>query len=187
MAGAGVTPLPRVSTALICSFGVGSGSHLFCSPLSGNVVQHGVDQVVPKALAEEVVEEGVGNTVQKRNGLHHAERKVEHFHRVAAEYIGLKVVYYHQEHDQVVGEPAHYKHKGVYVHQPNIPSVLHIRRPVGCTSNQHIAGNDDSSGDQELENQAQERHSDEPFGVVVFRQHVTTWLFPLQKIDMDVL
>ena len=125
--------------------------------------------------------------MEQRQALHQAEREVKHFHRVAAEDVGVDVVDDHQEHDYVVGQPAHDEHQRVHVHQPHLPAVLHIRRRLDRASDQHVAGDDDDGGAQELEEQAQELHGDEPLDEVVLGHHVTAGLVPLQKIHVDVL
>ncbi|TNN73342.1 Zinc finger and BTB domain-containing protein 39 [Liparis tanakae] len=190
LAGAGVTQLallPRVQPAPVGRVGPGPRPQLVHRGLSGYVVHHGVDQVAAEALAQEVVEDGVGDAVEQRQALHHVVREVEHVHRVAAEEERLQVVEDDHEHGQVVGQPAHDEHQGVQVHQPHVPTALHIRRRLNRAGDQHVAGDDDGGGDHELENQAEDRHGDEPLGVVLLGHHVAARLVHLQKIHVDVL
>lgn len=145
----------------------------------GDVAHDGVDQVAAKALAKEVVEERIGDAVEKRETLHHNEGEVEDFHYVAAEHEGVKIVNDHQQHDQVVGQPADDKHQRIHVDQPDVPPALHVRGGPDRPGDQDVAGDDDGCRAEELEDRTEEGNGDEPLGEVVLRQHVATRFVPL--------
>lgn len=51
----------------------------------GYVVHYSVDQVIAEALTEEVVEDGIGDTVEEGQALDYTEGEIEKLHCIAAE------------------------------------------------------------------------------------------------------
>lgn len=181
MAGAGVTDL---------SFFNGARARVVSRRAGGrrrDPTEHGVDQVVLEALAEEVVENGVGDAMEERKALHDAEREVKHGNRVAGEQVGKQIVHHQQEPHQLVRKPAGHEHQGVHVHQPDVASVLDVRRGADGTGDQDIAGDDDGRRAQKLENKAQDGNGHEPFREVVLGHQIAAGFCPVQQIDVNVL
>lgn len=57
-----------------------------------------IDEVGTKALAEEVIKNGVGNAMKERDALCNAEREVQYIYSVAGHNMWIQVIYHHQEY-----------------------------------------------------------------------------------------
>ena len=97
----------------------------------GKVMDHGVEEPAPEARAEEVIEDGVDNTVEHGEAVNDVVEEVEQVGQVAVEG-DVGAVECEQQQGQVVGQPAdgkrhHHQHHGL--HELGQETLRSLRSP----------------------------------------------------------
>ena len=123
----------------------------------GKVMDHGVEEPAPEARAEEVIKDGVDNTVEHGEAVNDVVEEVEQVGQVAVEG-DVGPVKCEQQQGQVVGQPADDKDGYVGTHQQAVAPALGLSCLPEPAGRQHIEDGDEGQGQQEAQDSGGQGH-----------------------------